>query len=113
MILYFFVFKHSSLYWGAASWGQINIAVALKGSVVFSDQWNKPASNTVKSIDLANEIKRKKVAVIGVVPTLLGSFEPSDLEDVQLAFTWGESLRTPVVEKWTSSPIPLNDSSVR
>lgn len=82
------VLQHSSTYWGATFLGQINIALAIGGCVVFSDN----------STDLTSIIESQNITIIGVVPSQLRALLGS-CPTLRTIFTWGEKLPQAVAKK--------------
>lgn len=94
------VLAHTSVYWGASALGQLSIALAFGGCVVWTE-----ASEVA---DLRRCIDEELVTVLGVVPDHLDLLAPSDaateLPSVEVVFTWGERLPRRLAERWRAHP---------
>lgn len=84
------VMQHSSTYWGATFLGQINIALAFGGSVIFCNN----------RTDLSPIVDRGRVSVLGVVPSQLGALTGTCCS-LKTVFTWGEKLSKNIAKKWS------------
>eukprot|EP00434_Breviolum_minutum_P016331 symbB.v1.2.014392.t1/scaffold1052.1/size141681/9 len=89
------VLQFTSAYWGAAAFGQIDIALAFGACVVFSNS---------KTEDLASVIEDYQITVLGTVPSLLRATYPggpgSKAGSLRLILTWGESLPVKLSKAW-------------
>jgi acyl-coenzyme A synthetase/AMP-(fatty) acid ligase len=92
------VLAHTSVYWGASALGQLSIALAFSGTVVWTE--------AVDVADLHRCIKEEGVTVLGVVPDHLDLLAPEapehELPSVEIVFTWGERLPRRVTDRWRS-----------
>lgn len=92
------VLAHTSVYWGASALGQLSIALAFSGTVVWTE--------AVDVADLHRCIKEEGVTVLGVVPDHLDLLAPEapehELPSVEIVFTWGERLPRRVADRWRS-----------
>lgn len=86
------VLQQHSLYWGASAYGEIDIALSFGCALVFSEMWDPQSTIT--------EINAHKVTCAGLVPTILATFEPSDVPNLRLVFTWGEALQVRTARLW-------------
>ncbi|CAK9035651.1 unnamed protein product [Durusdinium trenchii] len=89
------VLQFTSAYWGAAAFGQIDIALAFGACVVFSDP---------EAEKLAPLIAKHEISVLGTVPSLLRATYPGGPESkapsLKVILTWGEALSVKVSKPW-------------
>ena len=89
------VLQFTSAYWGAAAFGQIDIALAFGACVVFSE----PAAESLASI-----IAEHEISVLGTVPSLLRATYPggpkTKAPSLRVILTWGETLSVKVSKPW-------------
>ncbi|CAK0832411.1 unnamed protein product, partial [Prorocentrum cordatum] len=94
------VLGHTSVYWGASALGQLSIALAFAGTVVWAE--------VTEVDDLRRCISEEGVTVLGVVPDHLDLLAPqvpaTDLPSVEVVFTWGERLPRRLAERWRGHP---------
>eukprot|EP00928_Gymnodinium_smaydae_P003103 TRINITY_DN11110_c1_g1_i1.p1 TRINITY_DN11110_c1_g1~~TRINITY_DN11110_c1_g1_i1.p1 ORF type:complete len:1371 (-),score=135.90 TRINITY_DN11110_c1_g1_i1:160-3984(-) len=88
------VLQQTPAHWSASCFGQVDIALALRGSVVFL----RDCSDAVQAaIDTA---QRYKVQVVGGVPSVLDLLNPGDVPSLQCVLTWGEALSPGTRARW-------------
>jgi len=94
------VLAHTSVFWGASALGQLSIALAYSGTVV----WTEASDAT----ELRRCIAEERVNVLGVVPDhldLLAPESPScELPNIDVVFTWGERLPRRTADRWRDHP---------
>ncbi|CAE8650195.1 unnamed protein product, partial [Polarella glacialis] len=94
------VLAHTSVYWGASALGQLSIALAYGGTVV----WTEAAEVS----ELRRCIAEEAVNVLGVVPDHLDLLAPTlpaeELPGIEVVFTWGERLPLRVADRWRTHP---------
>ncbi|CAE7318509.1 unnamed protein product [Symbiodinium sp. CCMP2592] len=94
------VLQFTSAYWGAAAFGQIDIALAFGACVVFV-----PTEPGAKG--LAAAVERYRISVLGTVPSLLRATYPggpaSAPSSLRVILTWGEALPVKVSRVWTKA----------
>ncbi|CAE7517856.1 atnA [Symbiodinium sp. CCMP2456] len=94
------VLQFTSAYWGAAAFGQIDIALAFGACVVFV-----PTEPGAKG--LAAAVERYRISVLGTVPSLLRATYPggpaSAPSSLRVIITWGEALPVKVSRIWTKA----------
>ncbi|CAJ1439748.1 unnamed protein product, partial [Effrenium voratum] len=87
------VLQFTSAYWGAAAFGQIDIALAFGAAVVFAEPQG-----------LAAAIERHKISVLGLVPSLLRATYPggpgTKAASLRVVLTWGEPLPVQLSQAW-------------
>lgn len=86
------VMQQHSLYWAASAYGEVDIALAFGCCLVFCEAWDADS--------FAMTVCRHDITCAGIVPSLLAALEPEDMPSLQLAFTWGEELRTATAQIW-------------
>lgn len=89
------VLQFTSAYWGAAAFGQIDIALAFGACVVFSQS---------RTEGLAAVIEEYQITVLGTVPSLLRATYPggpmTKAPSLRLVLTWGEALPVKLSKAW-------------
>ncbi|CAE8599480.1 unnamed protein product, partial [Polarella glacialis] len=93
------VLQQTPVYWGASCIGQINIALALRGCVVFALIGAPP--DTTKAVTLA--VRQHGVEVLGSVPSFLALLEPEDCPSLTWLLSWGEALMPGTRARWASA----------
>eukprot|EP00930_Biecheleria_cincta_P100267 TRINITY_DN91895_c0_g1_i1.p1 TRINITY_DN91895_c0_g1~~TRINITY_DN91895_c0_g1_i1.p1 ORF type:complete len:1448 (-),score=184.65 TRINITY_DN91895_c0_g1_i1:24-4367(-) len=86
------VMQQHSLYWAASAYGEVDIALAFGCCLVFCEAWDAES--------FAMTVCSNNITCAGIVPSLLAALEPEDMPSLQLAFTWGEELRTATAQIW-------------
>ncbi|CAK9052216.1 unnamed protein product, partial [Durusdinium trenchii] len=101
------VLQPSSLYWASAVFGQLDLALALRGCAVVSEAMD------VK--DLAKAIRTHQVNVVGLPPSLLSLMDPSDFIEtrsqggychLRRLISWGEPCPPAVASRWGAAALP-------
>eukprot|EP00928_Gymnodinium_smaydae_P021165 TRINITY_DN18239_c0_g5_i1.p1 TRINITY_DN18239_c0_g5~~TRINITY_DN18239_c0_g5_i1.p1 ORF type:complete len:1675 (-),score=293.08 TRINITY_DN18239_c0_g5_i1:142-5031(-) len=94
------VLAHTSVYWGASALGQLSIALAFGGTIVWTD--------ATEIADLRRCIEDEGVTVLGLVPDHLDLLAPQapalELPFIEAVFTWGERLPHRVADRWRNHP---------
>ena len=94
------VLQQSPAVWPASLFGQVNIALAFKGTLVIA--------NAKDSKELAGMIEKEKVTIVGGAPPQLLAVADhlSPTHSVSLLFIWGEALKSQTAQKLKSiSPL--------
>ncbi|CAJ1407734.1 unnamed protein product [Effrenium voratum] len=101
------VLQPSSLQWAAAVFGQLDVALALRGCAVVSEDLD------VK--DLAATVRHHKVSIVGLPPSMLALLSPVDFIDTRTQggysylrrlISWGEPCPAAVAELWGAPNLP-------
>jgi len=92
--------QNSSAYWGAALYGQIDVALAGCGTIVIS--------GASLPDDVADAINKFKVTAFGAVPSVLAHIDPWQVPTVRLVISWAENLSDSIACRWCSN-VPLRD----
>jgi len=94
------VLAHTSVYWAASALGQLSIALAYRGTTVWTD--------AQEANDLRRCCSETGVTVLGIVPDHLDLLAPKspaqDLPAVEAVFTWGERLHPRIADRWRGHP---------
>lgn len=94
------VLQPSSLYWAAAVYGQLDLALAFYGCAVVTE--------AVDVWELAAVAQREGVTVLGLPPSMLSLLQPCDvdMETLRCVISWGEACPAHVAERWGDSSLP-------
>jgi len=92
--------QNSSAFWGAALLGQVDVALAMQGTVVMCE--------ASLPLDLVEAIRRFGITAFGAVPSVLAHFTPMDVPSVRCVISWAEVLPVGVAARW-SPALPLRD----
>lgn len=89
------VLHQSSAYWGATSLGLFDIAWACGGCLVLAEGGAGPA-------EVTRAIRRHRITVAGLVPSVLDALEWENCCSLRLVFTWGEALAPATAARWAA-----------
>jgi len=86
------VLQQYSFFWGAAIFGTIDVALAFKGSVCFSE--------ACQPDKLVSIIELLDINVMGLNPFYLDRMDPDSVPQVKTVISWAERCPREVAEKW-------------
>lgn len=94
------VLQPSSLYWAAAVYGQLDLAVAFHGCAVVTE--------AVDAWELADVCREERVGIVGLPPSMLKLLRCADLSygHLRCVITWGEACPPCVAERWGAAGLP-------
>jgi len=91
------VLQYTSAFWGAAAFGQIDIALAFGACTVFVP--------SAKGVDwIAAAVEQRRISVLGTVPSQMRGAYPGGPSSaprcLRVIFTWGEKLPVKLSKPW-------------